>query len=223
MATLNDVVDFAKFYKGKEEPPVFCREVFDVRGKLFVPFDDYKTIKNLKVNPKNDVILHYFVNDSRQNILFHDVGAHREAHSKVYATTSPDFSVDSSQCFSCLNIGNILKARILAFLWQNYYEERVILNLVWGGRDTYPMAFTNVQKGTIVAVSSQGVKDSDVFINGLKTAIDWIAPEKICWYGRVIGNINEFYDADRIIPMQTRKTIVSQKKYGDPRQLQFNF
>lgn len=224
MAPLNDVINYAKFYRGSEEPPAFRREeLLDLREKLYVPFDDCKVVKSLNVNPKQDVVLHYYVKDCKQNILMKNPGAHRKEHSMVYASTSPDFSVDSMHCYSCLNISNILKSRIVANIWQNKYEERVILNLIWGNKDTYDMAFRNVEKGSIVSVSTVGVKDYGVFYDGLRKAIDLISPEEICWYGRVIDNIEDIYDKDKIIPMQSRRIIVAEKQFWNSNQLRFDF
>lgn len=224
MAALNDVIKYAKYYRGNEEPPAFRKEIFlDLREKIYVPYDDYKLIESLNVDSKQDVVLHYYVMDRHQNVLMEKPGAHRKEHSKVYASTSPDFSVDSMHCYSCLNITNILKSRIIASIWQNKYEERVILNLIWGGNDTYDMAFSNVEKGSVVSVSTVGVKDYEVFYEGLRTAIDIISPEEICWYGRIIENIEDMYDRSRIIPMHSRRTVVAEKQYWTPDQLRFDF
>ena len=38
--TGNDVLDFDKYYNGKEESPVFKKEYINVKDKLFVPVDD---------------------------------------------------------------------------------------------------------------------------------------------------------------------------------------
>lgn len=224
MAALNDVIKYAKYFSGNEEPPVFRKEKFlGLREKIYVPYDDYKVIQSLNVDPKRDIVLHYYVKDKYQNVLMENPGAHRKEHSKVYASTSPDFSVDSMHCYSCLNITNILKSRIIASIWQNKYEERVILTLIWGGKDTYAMAFSNVEKGSVVSVSTVRVKDYEVFYEGLRTAIDIISPEEICWYGRIIENIENVYDRNRIIPMQSRRTVVAEKQYWAPDQLHFDF
>ena len=213
MATLNDVMDFAKYYKGKDEPPMFYHEHFDIKGKLFVPIDDYKMVKHLCIDPKEHVVVHYYARDDRQNALFHDVTAHKDIHSRVYAVASPDFSVDSSHCYSCLNLANILKARIIASVWQEKYEERVILNLIWGNKGTFDMAFGNIEKGTIVSVSSQAIESNEIFEAGIKTAIDRISPERICWYGPVMDKIDSFYDRERIVKMDTRSSLMKRIQF----------
>ncbi|MCI5523634.1 MAG: DUF4417 domain-containing protein, partial [Spirochaetia bacterium] len=119
MATLNDVMDYSKFYNGKDEPPFFQREYFDLQNKLFVAEDDFSLAQKLTNNAKKNVVLHYFEHDAKQNRLLKNNLADKNLHQKVYAVTSPDFSADSNNCWSCLNEANILKSRICAYRWQN--------------------------------------------------------------------------------------------------------
>lgn len=100
--TMNDVIDFAKYYNGKDEPPRFCYERFDVRGKLFVPVDDVSLGKQLCKDTREDAILHYFVADGKQNRLLRNPLADSALHKKFYAVCSPDPSVDSTACWGAL-------------------------------------------------------------------------------------------------------------------------
>lgn len=212
MATLNDVIDYSKFYRGKDEPPFFWREYIDVKDKLFVPEDDFTLARNLSENTKKDVILHYFEHDSKQNRLLRNNLADRELHKKIFAVASPDFSADSKNCWSCLNEANILKSRICAHRWQTECEEAVILTLLWSDKSTYKWAFGNVEKGSIVAVSSQGVSDTTIFESGIRVGIDMIQPDYICWYGKVFNFMDRYYDKGRIIKMQTRTQLLKMYK-----------
>ena len=214
MATLNDVIDYSRFYCGTDEPPRFYYEHFDyeeLKNKIFVPVDDFKLGKVLFKNTKDEMIIHYFAHDKEQNRLLINNLADRKLHEKVYAVTSPDFSADSNNCWSCFNIGNILKSRICAYRWQSECEEAVILTLLWGDESTYKMAFGNVEKGSVVAVSSQGVKDMRIFEKGIRYGIDKIQPENICWYGKVFDWVSDYYDTSKIIQMQTRTQLIHRK------------
>lgn len=97
MATLNDVIDYSKFYNGLDEPPFFYHEYFDLKNKLFVPSDDFKLAQKLTDNIKGNVVLHYFEHDSKQNRLLVNNLADRELHRKVFAVASPDFSADDGK------------------------------------------------------------------------------------------------------------------------------
>ena len=212
MATLNDVIDYSKFYRGKDEPPFFYHENFDLKDKIFVPADDFKLAQKLTDSTKENAVLHYFVHDTKQNRLLLNNLADKNLHQKVYAVTSPDFSADSANCWSCLNEANILKSRICASRWQQECEEPVILTLLWGERSTYKYAFANVEKGTICAVSHQGVKDERIFKEGLETAVEKIRMENLCWLGDIPDYVKEFYDLKRIIEIQTRTELLQMLK-----------
>lgn len=54
MATLNDVIDYARFYGGSGEPPVFCHEHFDLDNKIFVATDDFKLAQKLTSHTVED-------------------------------------------------------------------------------------------------------------------------------------------------------------------------
>ena len=209
MATLNDVIDYARFYGGSDEPPVFCHEHFDLDNKIFVATDDFKLAKKFTSHTKENVVLHYFEHDSKQNRLLLNNFADRELHRKVFAVTSPDFSADSAHCWSCLNEANILKSRICAHRWQSECGEPVILTLLWGAdKATYKWAFGNVAKGSVVAVSAQAVEDAAAFERGIRAAIDIIQPDYICWYGKVFDFMEKYYDTHRIVRMQTRTELL---------------
>ena len=211
--TLNDVMDYAKFYNGKNEPPIFHHEYIDLKDKLFIATDDFKLAQQLTDNTRKNVILHYFEYDFKQNRLLKNNLADRQLHEKVYAVTSPDFSVDSNNCWSCFNEGNILKSRICAYRWQSEQGEPVILTWQWGSDPaTYKWAFENVEKGSIAAVSSQGVQDMATFENGIRYGIDKIQPDYICWYGKVFDFMDKYYDLHRIIKMQKRSELIKQYK-----------
>lgn len=211
--TLNDVIDYSKFFNGKNEPPIFHHAYIDLKDKLFVATDDFKLAQQLSANTKEEVILHYFEYDSHQNRLLINNLADKSMHQKVYAVTSPDFSADSNNCWSCLNEGNILKSRICAYRWQSELDESVILTLLWG-RDpaTYKWSFNNVEKGSIVAVSSQAIEDIQAFENGIRAGIDMIQPDYICWYGKIFEFMHKYYDLHRIVKMQKRSELIKQYK-----------
>ena len=160
--TGNDVLDFNRFYNGKEEPPIFRKQFIDLKDKIFVPIDDLALMK-LSENPQNNVVLHHFVKDTRQNKFVFNENPPFDLFQKVYAITSSDLSVDSANSYEIFNLCNILKARINAFRLQNEFGLLVILTLIWGSKETFDFAFGNAEKGSIVAVSSQAVEGVNVF------------------------------------------------------------
>lgn len=202
--TGNDVIDYSRFFSGNDEPPMFYHEYLDLKNKTFIPNDDFLLAEKIGIKTQTDGILYYFSYDSTQNRLIHNPLADKKLHSKFYAVCSPDFSADSSNCFSLFNEANILKARINASLWQSECGESVILTLIWGDKSTYKYAFDCVEKGAVCAVSHQGIKDEKIFMEGLEAAIDKIQMENICWLGNIPDYVSKFYDTARIVKMQPR-------------------
>lgn len=219
--TGNNVLDFNRYYNGKEEPPLFRKQYIDLNDKLFIPVDDLGLLC-LSDNPSDNVILHHFVKDKRQNKFVFNENPPLDLFQKVYAVTSSDLSVDSANSYEIFNLSNILKARINAYRLQNEFDLLVILTLIWGAEDTFNFAFENVERGSIVAVSSQAVEDVGVFKKGFAKAVAMIAPEYICWYGNVYDWVADYYDVSRIIRMQTRTQLIKQKQLVEKSRWQGN-
>lgn len=116
----------------------------------------------------------------------------------------------------------ITKARINAFRLQNEFGLLVILTLIWGTKETFDFAFGNVEKGSIVAVSSQAVEGVNVFKKGFVQAVKTIEPQNICWYGNVFDWVADYYDVSKIVKMQTRTQLIRQKRFYERDKLQGN-
>lgn len=208
METMNDVLDYSRFYFGKDEPPPFHYEHFELKNKIFIPVDDFSLAEKLGLDAKKDVIIHHFAKDTKQNRILRNNLCDRELHKKVFAVSSPDFSADGNNCFSCFNEGNILKSRICAYRWQSEEDERVLLTWLWAEENTYKWAFSNVDKGTPGLVSAQSIKNPIIFEKGFRVGIDMIQPDFLCWYGNIPDFVKEVYDLNRIIKIQTRTDLL---------------
>ena len=214
MMAKNDVLKYAKYFNGKNEPPAFYNEEFDLSDKIFFPRDDLglkeKLFGKRRKIVNEDCVLHYFVRDKAQSRLMENFASDRALHQRFYAVCSPDFSVDSAHCFSAFNNAAILKSRICASLWQNEFDERVILTLIWGDESTYDLAFSNIDEGTAVAVSHQGVKDENTFKKGLIAAVETIKPRIICWHAKFPDYAKAICAAHKIkiVKIQTRYSLV---------------
>ena len=68
-----------------------------------------------------------------------------------------------------------------------------------------------IEKGSIVAVSSQAIENTEVFKKGFCQAIKMIEPENICWYGKIFDWAGEYYDTAKIVKMQTRSQLIKRK------------
>lgn len=182
-------------------PPNFFRQIFDLNGKTFVPFNELKG--RAKEIPIEQLVPHFFVADSYQTCFIGNPKAHRDVLDKVFATFSPDYSVFVN-VYPELNNAIILFNRIIAAKFQQQ-GRFVILTVTWAGRETFDIAFNNIEEGCVVSVSTQGIKDWMCFQEGFKEMIRRIKPSKICWYYNVPAWVYEIYPKDNIIIMPKRK------------------
>lgn len=195
------------YIKENGSPPRFYKQSFNVRGKVFTPFDELK--KRAKEVPKESLIPHFFIADAKQSCFISNPKAHSDVLNKVFATFSTDYSVPCNGC-SEFNNAIILLNRAIASNFQ-MQGRFVILTMSWGGYDTYDMAFNNIDEGCIVGVSTVGVKDLRCFDEGFREMIRRVKPVDICWYGSIPKWVEEVYPLKSIIFIPKRSECVRQK------------
>lgn len=181
-------------------PPMFYKQSFDTENKQFVPFDELKS--RIKNTHKKDIISHFFIQDNKQVCFISNPAVHKDILNSVYATCSPDFSVFLN-VYPQFNNATILLNRLIASSFQQQ-DRFVILTLSWGNADTYNVAFDNIQRGSIVAVSTLGINDQQCFRLGFTEMIKRVSPQKICWYYKIPDWVKNVYLLENIVIMQKR-------------------
>ena len=88
----------------------------------------------------------------------------------------------------------------------------VISTLSWANEDTYETAFSNIENGCIVAISSEGVNDWQCFKKGFLEMLKQIKPSKICWYDKIPDWVNGYFDIENIIPIKKRHIAAKEKR-----------
>lgn len=161
--------------------PRFFRQSFNVKDKKFVPYDELSAA--VKTEHSKNLIPHFFIDDKKQVCFAGNPEKHSEILDKVFALCSTDFSVFSNT-YSQFNNAIILLNRLVASYWQQK-GRFVILTLTWGNEETYEAAFSNIEKGSAVSVSTEGVNDWNCFKKGFLEMLKEIEPAEICWYGTV--------------------------------------
>lgn len=192
----------------RESPPRFFKQHFSLKDKFFIPYDELKTY--CKVYKSENVIPHFFIDDSKQTCFASHPDAHSDLLDTVHALCSPDYSVYTN-VFAEFNISQILLSRLIARYWQDK-GRFVILSVSWSQANTFDIAFNNVEKGCIVAVSHIGVTDETCFKQGFIEMLKRIEPETICWYGAIPFWVDTFYETKNIIRMQKRFSFIQEKK-----------
>ena len=121
------------------------------------------------------------------------------------------FNVDTFQYQIYYN-DRMLLNRLIASYWQGLGRS-VIITLSWARKETYNTAFSNIEKGCIVGIATEGVSDWECFEKGFLEMLERIEPSKICWYDRVPEWVSNYYDTENIIIMKKRHKAVKEREF----------
>ncbi len=145
--------------------------------------------------------IHCFVDDYQFERLWNDPYKYIDDISHYECILSPDFSLYMDMPMS-MKIWNVYRSRMIGqFLQDNGIK--VIPTLSWAEKETFEFCFDGIPKGSIVAISTIGVKQSKdalkIWKNGVDELIKRIEPSTILVYGGKIdydyGNIDvRYYD-----------------------------
>lgn len=117
------------------------------------------------------------------------------------AALSPDFSVwvDMPRA---MQVFNVYRSRWVGAYWAANGVE-VIPTVTWGGSDTFGFCFDGLPAGSVVAVSSLGVRAdaADLFAAGMSELVGRCAPSAILAYGRLRWCDN--LDLPRVVEYET--------------------
>lgn len=186
--------------------PIIRREIIP-----FSHFDGIEVISyhNLKTNsPNNKYLALMFKNDKDGlNVLWNHPFKKLGIFSSCYAISTPDYSIQPGM--NPIDIKhNIYKARWLGVFWQSY-GIKVFPAVSWWGEDTFDICFSGIEEGSIVVLSTIGVKNHfDIFIRGYREMINRLKPILIIVYGDVLdgmyGTFVNYKYEDAFAPRTTK-------------------
>lgn len=198
------------------EPPKFYRQSFDLADKIIVPYDELTSWE--KEEPLQNLIPHFFIDDKKQVCFADNPKKHSDILDYCYVVFSPDYSVFINS-YSQFNNASLLLNRLIASYWQGI-GRFVIITLSWAGKDTYDTAFSNIEKGCIVGISTEGVSDWECFKNGFLEMLKRIEPSKIFWYDRIPEWVRDYYETENIIVMKKRHKAAKEREFEKMRKTQ---
>ena len=204
------------FKADTREPPKFFRQSFDLADKTIIPYDELTSWKNDVHLEK--LIPHFFIEDYKQTCFADNPQKHSDILDYCYAVFSPDYSVFTNG-YSQFNNANLLLNRLIASYLQGI-GRFVIITLSWAGKDTYDTAFSNIEKGCIVGISTEGVSDWECFKNGFLEMLKRVEPSKICWYDKIPRWVSDYYNIDNIIVMKKRHKAAREREFEKLRKAQ---
>lgn len=157
-----------------------------------------------KSSDNKDVGIHFYLDDYQFERLWNSPSEYVDILNEYKCILSPDFSLYMDMPMP-MKIWNIYRSRQIG----QYYQSmgiKVIPTLSWAEKETFEFAFKGIPKGSIVSVSTIGVKrDEDalkVWKDGMDAMIKEIEPSTILVYGGELdydyGDINVIYYENKV-------------------------
>ena len=171
--------------------PMFLRNQFVRDGTFEMPIIqktnlDLETIELIGYDKLNEgeknKIVHFFLDDYKFEVLWKDPEPRIEKLKEYRAILSPQFSMYTEMPVA-VQIYQVFKSR-----WCGAYFQskglKVIPSLVWGEADTFWFSFDGVDEGSVVAVSTVGMRtEKQLFMAGYKEMLRRIKPKAVICYG----------------------------------------
>ncbi len=159
-----------------------------------------------------NVGIHCFVDDYQFERLWNDPYKYVEDIARYECILSPDFSLYLDMPMS-MKIWNVYRSRLIGQFLQNY-GIKVIPTISWAEKETFEFCFDGIPKGSIVAISTIGVKQNKeslkIWRDGVDEMIKRIKPSAILIYGGKLdydyGDIDvRYYDNEVTKRMNTSR------------------
>lgn len=129
--------------------------------------------------------IHFFVDDYQFERVWNYPEKYVDILAKFDCILSPDFSLYLDMPMP-MKIWNIYRSRFIG----RYYQKagiKVIPTISWAEKETFKFCFSGIPKGSIVAISTVGVKENTaalaIWNDGMQEMIRQIEPQKILVYG----------------------------------------
>jgi hypothetical protein len=134
-----------------------------------------------------DAIIEYFVFDCDLESVWRNPFTNLGKLRKAAAVLSPDFSITPSMKEAQV-IENTFKNRWMSCFWQQNSLDS-IATASWAEPWTYEICLQGMRAGNPFAVSTIGVKDKMMFLNGYAYFYQKLRPSYVLCYGKVINGM----------------------------------
>lgn len=174
-----------------------------IENNNFIPsdligFNYAKTSENKKTG------IHFYLDDYQFERIWNSPSEYVDILSQYECILSPDFSLYLDMPMP-MKIWNIYRSRQIG----QYYQSmgiKVIPTISWAEKETFDFAFKGIPKGSVVSISTIGVKrDKEalkIWQEGMNAMINEIEPSTILVYGGELefdyGNINVIYFENKV-------------------------
>lgn len=157
-----------------------------------------------KSSDNKDVGIHFYLDDYQFERLWNSPSEYVDVLSEYDCILSPDFSLYLDMPMP-MKIWNVYRSRQIGAYYQSM-GIKVIPTISWAEPSTFEFAFKGIPKGSIVSISTIGVKRDEnamqIWKNGMDAMIKEIEPSTILVYGGKLdydyGNINVVYFENKV-------------------------
>lgn len=157
-----------------------------------------------KTSKEKNVGIHFYLDDYQFERLWNNPEEYVDILKQYECILSPDFSLYMDMPMP-MKIWNIYRSRLIG----QYYQSqgiKVIPTLSWAEEETFEFCFEGIPKGSIVSISTIGVKKNKEALKIWKTGVDElikrIEPSTILIYGGKLdydyGNIEVIYYENQV-------------------------
>lgn len=158
-----------------------------------------------KTSKEKNVGIHFYLDDYQFERIWNKPEDYIDILKQYDCIFSPDFSLYMDMPMA-MKIWNIYRSRLIG----QYYQEqgiRVIPTLSWAEKETFQFCFDGIPKGSIVSISTIGVKRNKealkIWKQGVDELIKRIKPSTILIYG---GKLDYDYGDIKVIYYQNKVT-----------------
>ena len=172
----------------------------DLSTTEIIPFNYAKSTKK-----KSGKSVHFYLDDYQFERLWNAPEKYIDVLREYDCILTPDFSLYLDMPMP-MKIWNIYRSRQIGAYYQSM-GLRVIPTVSWAEKETFDFCFLGIPKGSIVSISTIGVKkDSkalEIWQEGMKAMIEQIEPSTILVYGGELefdyGDINVIYFDNKVL------------------------
>ena len=151
-----------------------------------------------KTSKDKEAGIHFFVDDYQFERVWNNPEKYKDVLAEYDCILSPDFSLYREMPIP-MKVWNVYRSRQIGAFYQSK-GLKVIPTISWCEPETYCFCFEGIPRGSIVAISTIGVKENkdaaQIWHEGVDAMIDAIAPEAVLVYG---GRIDHDYGDREVI------------------------
>ena len=174
-----------------------------IKNDNFIP-DDIIGFNYAKSSKQHNVGIHFYLDDYQFERIWNKPEDYIDILKQYECIFSPDFSLYLDMPMP-MKIWNIYRSRQIGQFYQSQ-GIKVIPTISWAEKETFEFAFKGIPKGSIVSISTIGVKQNKdalkIWQDGMDAMIEEIEPNTILVYGGKLdydyGDIEVIYYENQV-------------------------